>query len=130
MRNTTQLLVTCFSFLIIFSGCSKQMVSPTREAAIPQTSNATTESVTFNDITIDPLQTHTFYIPSVTAAIISSGSVSVYAATNSTAALQWQSLPTIYGCDLHYEVVVGQATIQNNLGKSVTMSYRFDVTGN
>ena len=132
MKNINQHVIASFSFLIalIFIGCTKQMVAPTREVAPQQTSTFVTQSVTFTDITINASQSHTFSIPGVTQAIINSGSVSVYATTISNSTAQWQSLPTIYGCDLHLNVTVGQATIQNNIGNPVTMSFRFDITGN
>ena len=133
MKNINQHVIASFSFLIalIFIGCTKQMTAPTRESPTDQqTSGYVTQSVMFNDITINSLQSHTFSIPGVTQAVINSGSVSVFATTTSNSTAQWQSLPTIYGCDLHLNVTVGQATIQNNIGNPVTMSFRFDITAN
>jgi hypothetical protein len=155
MKNNNQRLVTSLSFLIafIFIGCTKQSIAPAREATTPKTSNSNTQSVTFNDITINASQTHVFSVPAISEAIVNSGTVSVYACTNtcnssmqpnnssmpsnnssmltSNSSMQWETLSTIYGCsNLHVDIVVGQVTMQNNMGNNVTMSFRFDITGN
>ena len=143
MKNTIQLLVTSLSFFI-FIGCTKQSVAPAREGTTSQTSN--TKSITFNDITINASQAHVFSVPAITEAIVNSGTISVYATTNtsnssmptnnssmtaSNSSMQWEPLSTIYGCsNLHVDIAVGQLTMQNNTGNNVTTSFRFDITGN
>jgi hypothetical protein len=129
MKNFKLLSFTWLSTLFIFVACTKQNASPSVNNGNSQNINAGVQTFTFNDVTIDASDNHVFSIPAITQDIIDRGSVTVYA-TNSADAAQWSALPIMNGCDFHLDVTssaVGKVEIQNNLGASVTMSYRFDI---
>jgi hypothetical protein len=135
MKNFKQPSLLWLSFLIIFIfiACTKQSPVFSGNDKSPQTPNAgaTMQSIFFNNITIDSAQHYTFSITAITQAVIDSGSVVAYATDPSEQTAQWQTLPIINGCSLRLEVTAlteGKVEIQNNLGASVTRSYRFDIT--
>lgn len=132
MKKCTQLSLLWLSllFLFIFIACTKQSPALTSKTKIQQAPDegATMQHFFFNNVTIDSSRNYTFSIPAITQAILDSGSVIAYVADETG---QWHSLPIINGCSLRLDVKAlteGKVEIQNSLGASVTMSYRFDIT--
>jgi hypothetical protein len=128
--NQVSLLWLSLSLLFIFIACTKQGLSLISKTKIQQAADegATMQHFFFNNVTIDSSRKYIFSIPAVTQAIIDSGSVIAYASDETE---QWHSLPLINGCSLRLDVTAltkGNVEIQNNLGVSVTLSYRFDIT--
>jgi hypothetical protein len=134
MRNFKQLLYLLFFVTLIFTSCTKENNVSSTETNNQQTSNANavSQSITYNNITIDVSRSHVFSVPYITQAVIDKGSVSVYATYGSETS-QWNALPIINSCDSRLEissVTVGNVEIQNTLGTSVSMSFRFDIAAN
>jgi hypothetical protein len=125
-------LLLWFALIIIFTSCTKQGPALSNNAENQQNPNQqpSLQSIFYNDITIGSSQNYTFSIPAITQAAIDRGFVAAYATYDSDPTEQWHALPIIYSCSLRLEVTAiteGEVVIQNNLGASATMSYRFDV---
>jgi len=129
MRNFKQCIYLLLLVTVIFSSCSKENIAP---SAGNQTSNANavSQSLIYNNITIDPSANHVFSIPGITQSVIDKGSITVYAVSASAQTTQWQILNS---CEAHMDITsinVGSVQIQNNEAAPVFMSFRFDITGN
>jgi hypothetical protein len=124
----------CLLLLIIIcaAGCNKENVLPGEFISQPSANQtATPEHITFNNITIDSAAIYVFSVPAVTRSIVDSGSINAYALDAADPTQQWQSLPIINSCSSRLDIStvgVGTIQIQNNLGKTVTFSYAFDIT--
>jgi hypothetical protein len=123
-----------FLVIIASTSCKKENMVTSSEVSNQQRSNVNTvsQSITYNNVTIDVSGSHVFSIPDITQSVIDKGSVSVYVTYNSDAS-QWNALPIINGCDSRLEISsisVGNVEIKNTLGTAVPMSFRFDIKGN
>lgn len=134
MGNFKQFLYPLFFVALIFTSCTKEnnVASTKNNNQQIANTNAVTQSITYNNITIDVSGSHVFSIPGITQSVIDKGSVSVYA-TYSSEAAQWNALPIINSCDSRLDIgsiTVGNIEVQNTLGTSVSMSFRFDIVAN
>jgi hypothetical protein len=131
MKNSKLLVALLASVVFISASCSKENnVSYSEGSGQNGSGNAVPQSVMFNNIAIDSLGKHVFSVSEITQAVLSRGSVTVYAATCGSA---WTALPIINSCDSRIDVTnlsLGQVEVQSTLGGSVIMSFRIDVVGN
>jgi hypothetical protein len=128
MRNYKQCVLMIFFTAVISTSCTKENIAPSTENNNQQ--NAVSQSVVYNNVTINPSGNHVFSVPYLTQAVINKGTLTVYAASASTPTAQWQLLNS---CEAHMDITsitVGNVEIQNNMGAAVSMSFRFDVPGN
>jgi hypothetical protein len=128
MRNFKQCLCLLLLLTVILSSCTKENITTSTENT-QQTSNVS-QSLIYNNITIDPSAAHVFSIPGITQSVIDKGSITVYAASASSQTTQWQILNS---CEAHMDITsiaVGSVQIKNNEASVVSMSFRFDITGN
>jgi hypothetical protein len=131
MKNSTLVLLLSLITLsgLAFTACNKENVNPAVSQQ-PSGGLAATESMTFQNVTIETAQDHIFFIPAITQPVIDRGSVKVYASDATNPAMQWNALPIIDRCGIELNVTafnVGSVDIKNTLGTPVTMSYRFDI---
>ncbi|HEY4875710.1 MAG TPA: hypothetical protein VIH86_09080 [Puia sp.] len=134
MENFKQFLYPLFFVALVFASCTKENNVASAENNNQQTSNtnAVSQTITYNNITIDVSGSHVFSIPGITQSVIDKGSLTVYATYGSEPS-QWNSLPIINSCDSRLDIssiTVGNVEIQNTLGTSVSMSFRFDIAAN
>ncbi|HLY68422.1 MAG TPA: hypothetical protein VKR53_01765 [Puia sp.] len=133
MGNYKPIVLMMFFVALVSNSCSKvNLAAATGGTGQKMSSiNAISESITFNNVTIDAAETHVFSVPDITQSVIDKGSVSVYATFTSES--QWSALPIIKSCDSRLEIgsiTAGNVEIQNNLGSAVSMSFRFDIVAN
>jgi hypothetical protein len=128
MENFKRTLYLLLLVTVIFSSCTKENITTSTQN--DQQTPGISQSLIYNNITIDPSADHVFSIPNITRSVIDKGSITVYAASAFSQTTQWQVLNS---CEAHMDITsiaVGSIQIKNNEASAVSMSFRFDITGN
>jgi hypothetical protein len=116
--------------LLFSASCSKDNAGPAHEGQPVSIPLSGLQHVIVPDVTIDSAKNYVFSLPLITQAILTSGTVVVYATSTEDQIPQWQSLPIVTGCHQRLEVVsvsLGRVEVQNDLGAPLSMSFRFDI---
>jgi hypothetical protein len=126
LKHTAGLLL----ILLFSASCSKDNAVPSNEDQSISGQGSGLQNIIVSDVTIDSAKNYIFSLPLITQEILNSGTVVVYATNTEYQIPQWQSLPIVTGCNQQLQVIslsVGRLEVQNNLGTSVSMSFRFDI---